>query len=176
MKQTTAEHITALENKRAALAGRMTEIMEIAADESKTLETEQADEHDKLGLQVKSIDADLQRWRDHEKLNITTATPVPATPAIRTVTAYPSISVKSQLPLGTAFVRASCARLLERTGVVRDAISYAEQRWSDTPEVALYLKAAVAPGTATFTLTGVSSQPDGRSVAVTFIPATVTVR
>ena len=35
---------------------------------------------------------------------------------------------------------------------------------------------AVAPGTATFTLTGVSSQPDGRSVAVTFIPATVTVR
>ena len=35
---------------------------------------------------------------------------------------------------------------------------------------------AVAPGTATFTLTGVSAQPDGRSVAVTFIPATVTVR
>ena len=35
---------------------------------------------------------------------------------------------------------------------------------------------AVAPGTATFTLTGVSAQPDGRSVPVTFIPATVTVR
>jgi general secretion pathway protein D len=35
---------------------------------------------------------------------------------------------------------------------------------------------AVAPGTTTFTLTGVSAQPDGRSVPVTFIPATVTVR
>jgi general secretion pathway protein D len=35
---------------------------------------------------------------------------------------------------------------------------------------------AVAPGTATFTLTGVSSQPDGRTVPVTFIPASVTVR
>ncbi len=35
---------------------------------------------------------------------------------------------------------------------------------------------AVAPGTATFTLTGVSSQADGRTVPVTFIPATVTVR
>ena len=35
---------------------------------------------------------------------------------------------------------------------------------------------AVAPGTATFTLTGVSAQPDGRTMPVTFIPATVTVR
>jgi len=35
---------------------------------------------------------------------------------------------------------------------------------------------AVAPGTATFTLTGVSQQADGRTVPVTFIPATVTVR
>jgi general secretion pathway protein D len=35
---------------------------------------------------------------------------------------------------------------------------------------------AVAPGSATFTLTGVSAQPDGRTVPVTFIPATVTVR
>ncbi len=35
---------------------------------------------------------------------------------------------------------------------------------------------AVAPGTATFTLTGVTAQPDGRTVPVTFIPATVRVR
>jgi hypothetical protein len=35
---------------------------------------------------------------------------------------------------------------------------------------------AVASGTATFTLTGVSAQPDGRSVPVTFVPAAVTVR
>jgi len=35
---------------------------------------------------------------------------------------------------------------------------------------------AVAPGTATFTLTGVSAQADGRTLPVTFIPASVTVR
>ena len=53
------------------------------------------------------------------------------------------------MPPGTAFVRATCAQLLEKTGKVRDAAEYAK-RWDDsTPEVALYLKAAVAPGTAT---------------------------
>ncbi len=35
---------------------------------------------------------------------------------------------------------------------------------------------AVAPGTASFSIAGVSAQPDGRTVPVTFIPATVTVR
>ena len=35
---------------------------------------------------------------------------------------------------------------------------------------------AVAPGAATFTLTGVAAQADGRTVPVTFIPASVTVR
>jgi hypothetical protein len=35
---------------------------------------------------------------------------------------------------------------------------------------------AVAPGTATFALTGVAAMPDGRSVPVTFLPATVTVK
>jgi HK97 family phage major capsid protein len=35
-------------------------------------------------------------------------------------------------------------------GDLRDAVEYAERRWNDsTPEVALYLKAAVAPGTVT---------------------------
>ncbi len=35
---------------------------------------------------------------------------------------------------------------------------------------------AVAPGTASFSVAGVSAQPDGRTVPVTFVPATVTVR
>jgi HK97 family phage major capsid protein/HK97 family phage prohead protease len=147
MKQTISEHIQNLENKRAALAATMTEIMETAAGESKTLEAEQATEHDGLALQVKSIDADLARWREHEKLQITAAVPVPAAPAVRS--SLPVISVKANVPLGTAFVRAACAQLVCK-GNIRDAIHYAEERWKDsTPEVALYLKAAVAPGTAT---------------------------
>ena len=149
MKQTTAEHIQALENKRAALASRMTEIMQSAADAGETLgESEQAGEHDGLTQQVKSIDADLGRWRDHERLQITTATPVPVTPAARTVT-YPSVSVKPNVPLGTPFVRAACAKLM---GAMenRNPAEIAQERWGDsTPEVALYLKAAVAAGNTT---------------------------
>jgi HK97 family phage major capsid protein/HK97 family phage prohead protease len=147
MKPTITEHIQALENKRAALAARMTEIMETAAGESKTLDPEPAAEHDKLALEVKSIDADLGRWREHEKLQIAAAVPVPPAPAPRP--AYPVISVKANVPLGTAFVRAACAQLVCK-GNVRDAVDYAEKRWNDsTPEVALYLKAAVAAGTTT---------------------------
>jgi len=148
MKPTTAEHIQNLENKRAALAATMTEIMETAAGENTTLEPEQAEQHDGLAVQVKSIDADLARWREHEKLQITAAVPVPPAPAAQRVT-YPSVSVRANVPLGTAFVRAACAQLVCK-GNVRDAVEYAEKRWADsTPEVALYLKAAVAPGTTT---------------------------
>jgi HK97 family phage major capsid protein/HK97 family phage prohead protease len=149
MKPTTAEHIQNLENKRAAIAARMTDIMKVGADEDRTLTEEESTEHDGLALQVKSIDGDLGRWREHERLQITSATPVPVLPVARPSTTYPSISVKANVPLGTAFVRAACAKLV-CNGNVRDAADYAEKRWSDsTPEVALYLKAAVAPGTIT---------------------------
>jgi hypothetical protein len=47
---------------------------------------------------------------------------------------------------------------------------------SGTGQLASLVFDAVASGTATFTLTGVAAQPDGRTVPVTFIPATVTVR
>jgi len=148
MKQTIGEHIQNLENKRAALTGRMTEIMKGGADADRTLNEEESTEHDGLAVQVKSIDADLGRWREHEKLQIASAVPVPA-PAPGRPAALPVISVKANVPLGTAFVRAACAQLVCK-GNVRDAIAYAEQRWADsTPEVALYLKAAVAPGTTT---------------------------
>jgi HK97 family phage prohead protease/HK97 family phage major capsid protein len=147
MKPTTAEHIQNLENKRAAISGRMTEIMQAAAEKGETLEADAATEHDGLAVQVKSIDADLGRWREHEKLQIVAAVPVPA-PVVPRPT-YPSISVKANVPLGTAFVRAACAQLVCK-GNLRDAIDYAEKRWHDsTPEVALFLKAAVAPGTVT---------------------------
>ena len=152
MKQTTAEHIQNLENKRAALAARMTEIMGKGSEEDRTLTEEESTEHDGIALQVKSIDADLGRWREHERLQITTATPVPVVKSAITPTLYPSITVRPNVPIGTQFVRAACARMLERTGMLgsgQNAVTYAEERWKDTPEVALYLKAAIAPGTVT---------------------------
>ena len=65
---TAGEHVTALENKRAALTARMVDIMNTAAEPSATTDAPQAEEHDGLASQVKSIDGDLHRWREIEKL------------------------------------------------------------------------------------------------------------
>ena len=143
---TSAEHIQNLENKRAAVGARMTEIMETTAADGATLAPELATEHDDLTAQVKSIDADLQRWRDHEKLMITKAAPAPAGPL--TPLLMPRVSVKPNVPLGTAFVCHAMA-LMVCQGNKHEAAEYAK-RWDDsTPEVALSLKAAIAPGTTT---------------------------
>ena len=142
MKPTTAEHIQNLENKRAAITARMTDIMEAGAADGATLEPAAAKEHDDLTTQVKDIDADLQRWRDHEKLMIKSAAPSPAAPLVRDT----RVSVKPNVELGTAFIRAAIAKLVCK-GNIYEAAEYA-RRWDDsTPEVSLFLKAAVAPGT-----------------------------
>jgi HK97 family phage major capsid protein/HK97 family phage prohead protease len=146
-KQTTAEAITQWENKRAALTARMTELMTKANEAGTTLDAEQATEHDDLELQVKDIDAHLTRLRAEEKRNASAAQPVAGTPA-GTPSRVPYLSIKSNVPPGTAFVRAACA-ILVCNGNRREAADYAK-RWDDsTPEVGLYLKAAVAPGTTT---------------------------
>jgi HK97 family phage major capsid protein/HK97 family phage prohead protease len=144
-----SEHITALENKRAALAARMTEIMQTAADEAGTLgESEQATEHDGLLEQVKSIDKDLVRFREHERLNISMAVPVVGAPAgVR----LPYVSVRSNVDPGIKLARFAIAKLAGRLEGCDPAV-YAEKRWHDsTPEVSLALKAAVAAGTTTDT-------------------------
>jgi HK97 family phage major capsid protein/HK97 family phage prohead protease len=147
MKPTAAEHIQNLENKRAALAARTTDIMEAAAETGTTTDADAATEYDGLIEQVKSIDADLRRWRENEKLQIASATPAPAAPVLRT-NAFSQVSVRPNVPLGTAFIREACA-LLVCKGNRHEAAEYAK-RWDDsTPEVALSLKAAMAPGTTT---------------------------
>ena len=147
MKPTTAEHIQNLENKRAALMARATEIMESGATDGETLAPEAAAEQDGLTTQVKSIDADLQRWRDLERMQATQAAAVPAAPLVQTK-GYTSVSVKPNVAPGTSFVR-YCAALTLCKGNHHEAALHAE-RWKDTtPEVALALKAAVAPGTVT---------------------------
>jgi len=155
MRVTTAEHIQNLENKRAAKVARMAEIMQTGADTDATLgDTEEAREHDTLALEVKSIDADLVRWRELERLNVQAAVPVtpappaPVVPLTRAALGLPQISVRPNVPIGTAFVRLACAKLVCK-GNLHEAAEYAK-RWDDsTPEVSLALKAAIAPGTTT---------------------------
>jgi HK97 family phage major capsid protein/HK97 family phage prohead protease len=148
MKTTTTEHVTNLENKRAALVGRMTEIMDTAATDAETLTDEAATEHDGLAVQVKAIDGDLARWRELDAMQIVAAKPVPATPGGLVTPPRPVISVKANVPPGTGFIR-YCQALAASNGNLMQAEIYAK-RWDDsTPEVALVLKAAVAAGTTT---------------------------
>src|SRR4029077_10255421 len=153
---TTSEQITAAEHHRAANVAAMQNLMQASADAGETLDAADTEKYDTLSREVKSLDGQLSRWRELETLNVTTATALPTSMAnphdVRTFATSRSavVSVKANVPPGTAFVRAACARLLERTGQIRDAAEYAAKRWDDsTPEVALYLKAAVAPGTVT---------------------------
>jgi HK97 family phage major capsid protein/HK97 family phage prohead protease len=143
--QTYSEQITALENSRAAALATMTDLMTKAAETGVTLDPGQAETYDTQETRVKSIDADLARVRALETFNVRHATPVPAAP----ITPRPSVvQVKANVPKGTAFIRAACAKLV-CNGNIYEAAQYA-QRWNDsTPEVALYLKAAIAPGTTT---------------------------
>lgn len=141
---TIAERIQGLTNTRADLGLRMRDAME-SAPAGSTLDDAAAKTVDDLNLQMKACDADLARWRNMEALQMTTAQPV----ASRIASPYTHVSVKSNLPAGTSFIRFHCARIAAKAAGV-DPASWAAARWDDTtPEVALALKAAVAPGTAT---------------------------
>jgi HK97 family phage major capsid protein len=129
----------------AELSAVTADLMTKAAETGVTLAADQAETYDAQETRVKSIDADLARVRSLEAFNVTRATPVPASP----ITPRPAVvQVKANVPKGTAFVRMACAKLV-CNGNMYEAAEYAK-RWNDsTPEVSLYLKAAVAPGTTT---------------------------
>lgn len=152
MKQTIAEQITNNANTRAAKVARMGAIMEAAGDNGTTLNDTDREEYDGLTLEVKSLDDHLTRLRDLEKAQQLALTPVVSPVVMPVVTPRtPVIQVKSNLPPGTGFTRIAMA-LATKRGNWSEAAEYAK-RWDDTtPEVALYLKAAVAAGNTTDTV------------------------
>jgi HK97 family phage major capsid protein/HK97 family phage prohead protease len=147
LPMTTTEQITALENKRAAHVARLNAIQTKCAEDGRSKDDAERAEFTTLSTDVKTIDAELVDAREMDRLNITKA--VAVTPP--TVTkATPLITVQANVPKGTAFVRAACAMLVCK-GNTYEAAEYA-RRWADsTPEVSLYLKAAVAAGNTTDT-------------------------
>jgi HK97 family phage major capsid protein/HK97 family phage prohead protease len=144
---TITEQITALENKRAAHVARMNEIQTTCAADGRSKDDAERQEFTNLQTDVKTIDAELVDARDMERINVAAAKPPATTPAPVT-RSIPSITVRPNVPAGTAFVRMACATLVCQ-GNKYEAAEYAK-RWNDsTPEVALYLKAAVAAGNTT---------------------------
>ena len=76
MSKTVAEHIGALEAKRAAKDARMEAIMEKSMEEGRTTDEAERQEFDDLQAEVDEIDEDLKRFRLVEKSMLASAKPV----------------------------------------------------------------------------------------------------
>lgn len=159
---TIAEQISAYEAKRAASVARMDALMKKAADEQQTLDDAESTEYDDLSLEVGKIDKHLGRLSDLQRANKAAAAPVEGNvmQLPERVRSNPIISVKSNVPPGTAFTRYAMA-LASSRGNRWEALSRAKQWHDQTPEVELALsvdiagemnsvvKAAVGAGTTT---------------------------
>lgn len=151
-QMTIQEQIQQWTNTRAPKKERMDALMAESAKSGVTLDQAQAEEYDTLKAEIKSIDEHIARLRDAEALNLSTATVVTATTqkqATEQRGGNVSVTVKANVPPGTAFTRYVMAKIACK-GSVSDAIRYVESNkaWMDqTPEVLLAFKAAVNPGT-----------------------------
>jgi hypothetical protein len=152
---TLAELIASLEAKRAAHIARMDAITKAGADEGRTMNQAEAEEHDTLSQEVDQIDADLTRHRKAiaQKAAAATATPSPTDVTQRTAT-------QSRAPNGIITVREPkfapgipFARYVKCLGMARgnimQAAAIAEYVYKDHAALIAFIKAAVAGGTST---------------------------
>jgi HK97 family phage major capsid protein len=142
------EQIEGFEAKRQAHAARMTEIMNLASEEGRTLNAKETEEYDGLQSDVMSIDEHLVRLRAHEKMAVANAVSVNNNAAssqqAATQTRTGIVTVKGPtIPPGTAFTRYAMALM----GAVIDKrrrsplqIAESQNHWKDTtPQVAKVL-------------------------------------
>ncbi len=150
--KTIAEQIGAFEAKRAASDARQNALMTKSAEENSTLDKSEEDEYDELAIEIKKIDSHLVRLKSLQERNLTDATEVTpantATPKAAAEVRGGVITVKSNLPKGTAFAR-YVKLLAQSKGNTMQAVEMAKQYDSTTPEVGMVLRAAVAAGTTT---------------------------
>ncbi len=147
-----AEQIKSFEAKRAALAASLSDVMSKAAEDGRTLDTEEEESYDNTSSEIKSVDAHLKRLRDMENNMAATAKPVAKTAAgeVATVdTRAPGIiRVEQKLEKGIAFARFAKA-LAAANGSRSEALEIARKQYPDDSKLHHVLKAAVGAGTTT---------------------------
>lgn len=146
MTKTIAEQIAALEAERSAKSARMEEILQKAADESRSTDGEEQEEFDELDSEINTIDGDLKRYRALERTKIAEAKPVDQvrTPEDGT-RARTGIQIRAAKPEpGIRFARyARCLGLARKQG--RDLMSVAQEQYgSRDPDFIGVVKAAVS--------------------------------
>lgn len=146
------EQIKDFENRRAANVAAMSNIMKEA--EGTTLDADKQKEYDTFESEITEIDGHLKRMRNLEKLMPDSATPVPASAGTseeqsqRVRVGDGVIRSNANLPKGIGMARYVKAFAFAK-GNYAQAVEYAKQWDTSTPEVGLALKTAIAAGTTT---------------------------
>lgn len=150
------EQIAAFEAKHAANAARMEAIMQASADAGVTLDAAQTEEYDGLKAENVQITAHIARLKDHEAMQVQSATVLPsaALPADQSAARGGGsgvISVRSNAPAGIAFARYIQALALARGNLMQAAhIAKARPAWmAQTPQVYRVLMTAIEGGDTT---------------------------
>ena len=147
------EQISGFEAKRAANAAAMQKLM--ADAEGATLSEDQQKEFDNLASENDEIDSHLKRLRTLEKsIGDTAAAATPITPKAgtseqesrRVRAGEGTLRPNANLPKGIGLARYAKA-VAQSKGNIDQAIRYASQWDTSTPEVVEALKASVAAGT-----------------------------
>ena len=151
---TTAEHITALENKRAASLARSEAVMQKSLDEGRTTDAAEAEEIDTLNAEIEAIDKDLVRLRQHERSKALAAKPVIKADTHRAAAEVRSgIVVKAQptLPPGIEQTRIWKCQMVSRMEYRNPAEIAAQMYGPDSNVAGWFIKAPVPAGS---TITG----------------------
>lgn len=144
------EQIKSFENKRAALAASLEEIMSKAAEEGRTLDVEEEEHYDNTAAEIRQVDAHLKRLRELEAGKAATAQPVKqaGNGDVVTVTSAPVIRVEQKLDKGIGFARFAKS-LAAAKGVRSEALEVARRQYPDDSRLHHVLKSAVGAGTTT---------------------------
>ena len=152
--KTIQQRIAEALEQRTALMARAEELMNKPEDGA-DMEDGDRQEYEQAIKEVKSLDTQLARMREHEALIKANATPVdggepnqnPAGTAVERPGAV-ILAAKRNLPKGTAFTRYAMA-LAHSKGNMATAEQIAK-KWRDTPEVAQIIQAASHMGSTDF--------------------------
>ncbi len=144
------EQIKSFENKRAALAASLEEVMTKAAEEGRTLDVEEEEHYDNTAAEIRQVDAHLKRLRELEAGKAATAQPVKqaGNGNVAAVASAPVIRVEQKLDKGIGFARFAKS-LAAAKGVRSEALEVARRQYPDDSRLHHVLKSAVGAGTTT---------------------------
>ncbi|EPQ9822161.1 HK97 family phage prohead protease, partial [Escherichia coli] len=144
------EQIKSFENKRAALAASLEEVMTKAAEEGRTLDVEEEEHYDNTAAEIRQVDAHLKRLRELEAGKAATAQPVKqaGNGNVAAVASAPVIRVEQKLDKGIGFARFAKS-LAAAKGVRSEALEVARRQYPDDSCLHHVLKSAVGAGTTT---------------------------